>query len=361
MQDQVKAGEEPQKKLEILASRNFTSWLYEQKCSLVFTTYQVGKIFFVGLQPDCKLSIYERTFPRAMGVCASEDTNTIYMSSLYQVWRFENALIKDQVTNDLFDRVYVPQMAYTTGDCDLHDMVVTPQGKVYFVNTLFGCVATLSEKYSFEPVWKPPFLTKLAAEDRCHLNGLALRDGEPRYASMVAQTDVVDGWREHRKDGGVVMDITNNKVVCEGLSMPHSPRYHNKKLWVSEAGSGYFGHVNLKTKSFEPMTFCQGFMRGCSFINNYAIVATSLQRENRTFSDLALDKNLADKNAEPRCAIYVIDINTGDIVHWLHIEGVVQELYDVVVLPNVIRPKVIGVKSSEIQHIISIPPTDESI
>ena len=82
-----------------------------------------------------------------------------------------------------------------------------------FVNTLFSCLATLSETHSFAPLWQPPFVSRLAAEDRCHLNGLAMRDGEPRYVTAVAATDVADGWREQRRDGGVVIDVATGEIV----------------------------------------------------------------------------------------------------------------------------------------------------
>jgi len=147
------------------------------------------------------------------------------MSSLYQMWRFENVLEPGQLANG-YDRLYVPQVAYTTGDIDVHDVAVDGSGRVIFVNTLFGCLATVSETHSFVPLWKPPFLSKLAAEDRCHLNGLAMQDGRPKYVTTVSQSDVADGWRDRRRNGGCVIDVTTNETIITGLSMPHSPRVH---------------------------------------------------------------------------------------------------------------------------------------
>ena len=51
-------------------------------------------------------------------------------------------------------------------------------------NTLFSCLAAASPTHTFRPLWRPPFVSRLAPEDRCHLNGLALRDGEPRYVTI---------------------------------------------------------------------------------------------------------------------------------------------------------------------------------
>jgi uncharacterized protein (TIGR03032 family) len=67
---------------ELTASRQFTVWLAEQKASLAFTTYQAGKLFLMGLQPDGQLSIFNRTFARCMGLWASPER--LLMSSLYQ-------------------------------------------------------------------------------------------------------------------------------------------------------------------------------------------------------------------------------------------------------------------------------------
>lgn len=337
--------------LEMMGSRSFNNWLREQKISLAFTTYQAGKVFFIGLQPDGRLSIFERTFNRSMGLWATPQT--LWMSSLYQLWRFENALTDKQVYQG-YDRLYVPQIGYTTGDLDIHDIAVDSEGKVIFVNTLFSCLATISEKHSFIPLWQPPFVSKLAAEDRCHLNGLAMSEGQPRYVTAVGQTDVADGWRDRRTDGGCIIDVKSNEVIVTGLSMPHSPRVYQDRLWVLNSGTGYFGSVDLKAGKFEPLTFCPGYLRGMAFIGNYAVVGLSKPRENKTFSGLPLDDNLLAKNAEARCGLMVIDINTGDIVHWLRITGVVRELYDVTVLPGVHRPMALGFKSEEIRRSITI-------
>ena len=159
--------------LEILTSRQFTSWLDEIGASLTFTTYQAGKLFLVGVN-EGRISIFERTFNRCMGLHAGPQT--MWMSSLYQLWRFENLLEPGQHHRG-HDAVFVPRVGYTTGDLDIHDVAVDRDGCVVFVNTLFGCLSTVSETHSFIPVWKPPFLSGLAPEDRCHLNGLALRDG----------------------------------------------------------------------------------------------------------------------------------------------------------------------------------------
>ena len=337
--------------LEITTSRQLLSWLAEQKISIALTTYQIGKLYFIGLKPDNALSVFERSFNRCMGLCTT--ANGLYMSSLYQIWRFENVFEPGQ-QQEGYDRLYVPQVGYTTGDLDIHDIAVDRNGRLVFVNTLFGCLAALSEAHSFKPLWQPAFISKLAAEDRCHLNGLAMRNGEPAYVTAVGRSDVADGWREHRADGGVVISVNTNEIVCSGLSMPHSPRWHNGKLWLLNSGTGDFGYVNLQTGQFEPVCFCPGYMRGLSFHGDFALIGISKPRHDKTFSGLALDANLKSRNAEARCGVQIVDLRTGDVVHWLRMEGVVEELYDVVVLPGVRRPMALGFKTDEIRRILSI-------
>ncbi len=338
-------------KLELAGSRQLTSWMAEQGVSFAFTTYQTGKLFLIGLQPDQRLSVFERTFNRCMGLWG--DSQTLWMSSLYQMWRFENIVEPGQLAAG-YDRLYVPQTGYTTGDLDIHDVAVDSNGRVVFVNTLFGCLATLSDTHSFVPIWKPPFISRLAAEDRCHLNGLAMKDGQPKYVTAVSQSDVADGWRDRRRDSGCVIDVEANEVIATGLAMPHSPRWYRNQLWVLNSGTGYLGTIDPKTGTFDEVAFCPGYMRGLSFVGDYAVVGLSKQRQNRTFSDLPLDENMAQKQAEPRCGLQIIDLRSGDTVHWLRIDGIVEELYDVIMLPGVRRPQALGFQTDEIRRVLSI-------
>lgn len=342
--------------LEIHGSRQLPSWLAEHRVSLAFTTYQAGKLFFIGLQPDGRLAIHERTFNRCMGLYA--DADTMFMSSLYQIWRFQNALEPGQVHQG-HDKLYVPQVAYTTGDIDVHDMHMDKDGRPVFISTLFSCVATVSDTHSFLPLWKPEFISRLAAEDRCHLNGLAMVDGEPKYVTAVSQTDVNEAWREHRQDGGVVIDMSKDEIVCQGLSMPHSPRWYQDKLWLINSGTAEFGYVDLDKKSFVPVSFCPGYARGLTFVNDFAVIGLSKCRENRTFQGLDLQDKLEEKQIEARCGLQVIDLRSGDVVHSLSIEGIIRELYDVVAIPNVIRPMALGLKTDEIRRTLTIGDFDD--
>jgi uncharacterized protein (TIGR03032 family) len=347
------AGAAPQEPwIEVTGSRDLAAWLAEQQVSLAFTTYQTGKLFVLGRHADGRLAVFERTFNRCMGLWA--DGQTLWASTLYQLWRFENVLRPGELYQG-HDRLYVPKVGHTTGDLDIHDVAVDGSGRVIFVATLFGCLATLSERYSFTPLWRPPFLSKLAAEDRCHLNGLALEEGgRPRYVTAVSTSDVADGWRDRRQDGGCVLEVPSGRIIVSGLSMPHSPRVHRGRLWLLNSGAGQLGSVDPTSGTFVPLTFCPGYLRGLAFAGDFAVVGLSRPRHDKTFGGLALEQELARRDAEARCGLQVIDLRSGDVVHWLRLEGMVSELYDVAVLPGVVRPTVMGFKSDEIRRTLAI-------
>lgn len=186
------------------------------------------------------------------------------------------------------------------------------------------------------------------------MNGLALVAGEARYVTAVSRSDVSDGWRDRRVGGGVVLAVPGGDVVAEGLSMPHSPRWHDGRLWLLNSGTGEFGTVDMASGRFEAVAFLPGFARGLAFVGGCAVIGLSLPRESRTFSGLPIDAALAARDVEPRCGLAVIDLATGDMVHWVRIEGVVRELYDVGVLPGARLPAAIGFKTDEIKRVISI-------
>ena len=274
--------------LKAHGSRYFMDWLAEQGVSLAFTTYQTGKLFFVGRKPDTSLSMFERTYNHCMGMWASPDAKTIWLSSRYQIWQMTqapaNAVPYQPVDPNVpgsalppwaergYDAAYIPRVGYTTGHLDVHDMAVDADGRLIFVNTMFGCLATLSETANFQPLWQPPFISALVPEDRCHLNGLAMRDGKAAYVTAVADSDVADGWRDRRRDGGVIVDVQSNEIVARGLSMPHSPRWYRDRLLVLNSGRGEVGSIDLDTGQFEPLAFCPGYLRGMTFVGRYAVV-----------------------------------------------------------------------------------------
>jgi len=339
-----------QPSLELICSEYFLSWLEEHKISLTISTYQTNRIFLIGLKPDDTLSGFERFFERAMGLYQQE--NSLYLATRYQIWRFDNMLTEGQLHQNSYDALYVPTIGYTTADLNTHDLVLDDTGDLIFVNTKYSCLAKLKTGFSFEPIWKPSFISQLTPEDRCHLNGLAMVEGKPKYVSACSRSDVASAWRNRRDNGGVVIDVENNEIITTGLSMPHSPRYYQGKLWILNSGSGELGYIT--DGKFQAVAFCPGFVRGLAFWQNFAIIGMSKPRD-RSFNGLALDGILEQKDATPKCGVMIVNLNNGQVAHWLEFEGVVTELFDVVVLPNIKQPMALGFKTDEIQRLVNFP------
>ena len=337
-------------KVEKSCSRGLAGWLAQHRLSLAITSYQTGRIYLVGSDQKGRVSFFERIFERAMGVVGN--AQRIYLGGLYQLWRFENVLRPNEVIHGQFDKCYVPRNAQTIGDLDIHELGIRKNGKVVFVNTKYSCLSELSQTHSFKAIWKPTFISKLAPEDRCHLNGLAMVDGEPKYVTAVCKSDSVDGWRDRRRDGGVVIDVQTDEIVCEGLSMPHSPRWHNGRLWVLNAGTGHLGWVDFEKKAFVPHASVPGFARGLSIIGNVAAVGLSKPR-NQRFEGLQLDDELKKRDAEPWCGVQIISLTNGDVMNWIRFEGDISEIFDIAFLPNVKNPMMIGLRTAEIRDLIT--------
>lgn len=343
--------------LKINVSPKFTAWLAEQQLSLAFTTYQTNRLFFIGSQTNERLKIHERLFDKPMGLYAAGEQ--LFMSTRYQLWQFENLLEHGEKYGECdkppacaCDRLYIPRTAFTTGDLNVHDVALDESQNIVFVNTDFSCLATLDSKYSFVPFWQPGFIDKLVAEDRCHLNGMAMVDGKPAYVTACSATNTAAGWRNHRRDGGVAIDVQQNEIIATGLSMPHSPRWYKEKLWLLNSGTGELGYID--SGKFIPITFCPGFVRGLAFWDDFAIVGLSKLRS-ASFSDLALEERLTAEGNTSHCGLMVINLNTGQIVEWLHIGETVEELFDIVILPNVRQPEALGLQEDSLQRLVRFP------
>ena len=326
------------------ASPGFAAWLHGTGSALAITTYQIGKLFVIGAETPDTLSVSERSFDRCLGV-APDGQGGLVLAGLNAIWRFGNVVPPGKELEG-HDAVYVPRMAWFTGDVFAHDVALTPAGRPVFVNTLFSCLATVDETSSFRSLWQPPFVSQLAPQDRCHLNGLAVdAAGMPRYVTAVAETDAPGGWREKRVGAGVVIDIASNETVCRGLSMPHSPRLHDGRLHVLNAGTGEIGQVDVATARFQPLCFLPGFARGLAFAGGHALVGLSLPRSSPTFAGLPLEDRLAAEKLPAQCAVAVVNLSTGQPEHALRLGGIVRELYDIAVLPGVRKPMLIGTQA----------------
>ncbi|MBC7502654.1 MAG: TIGR03032 family protein, partial [Herminiimonas sp.] len=267
-------------KPQLTPSPGLAAWLAETGGSLAFSTYQTGRLFFLGSKPDNSLYALERQIGSAMGLAV--DSKTLWVGGRDRIWRFSNTGA-DQIRGQHYDAIYMPRKSYLVAQSNTHDVIadVRFQGKHYdllYANTQFSCVAAPDEHYSFRPVWVPDFISVLAPEDRCHLNGICARDGELAYVTVCGRSDAPLGWKAGKSRGGLVIDVRSGVTVCEGLSMPHSPRWHAGKLWLIDSGGAQLGYVDFASRSFVPVIMCQGFARGIAFVGEFAVVSLARLR-----------------------------------------------------------------------------------
>jgi uncharacterized protein (TIGR03032 family) len=304
--------------------------------SLLVTTYQAGKLVIVRSEGD-RLNTHFRGFQAPMGLAL--DGDRLALGTRCQVWEFHNvpavaAKLDPAGTNDA---CFLPRSCHVTGNVQIHEMA-WGEDELWFVNTRFSCLCTLDRLHSFVSRWRPPFVSALAPEDRCHLNGLAMVDGRPRYVTALGDTDSPAGWRANKARGGVLIDVSSGETIARGLSMPHSPRWYAGRLWLLESGTGTFGAVDLDTGRYEPIAELPGFTRGLDFLGPYAFIGLSQVRETAVFSGIPI----TERQTERTCGVWVIDVRTGQTAAFLRFEDALQEIFAVQVLAGMRFPELIN-------------------
>lgn len=347
--------------VEYSQSGSLVKRLVQLECSVAITSYQSGLLYNIGCDPKGGLHLHQAAIAKAMGLSYDGDGGMM-LAGESEIVHFKNILSPDEKINNIFDACFMPRLRNVTGRLDAHDIGLLSNGAPVFVNTRFNCLATVSDQHSFEEVWRPSFIDALVDEDRCHLNGMAMRDTEPAYVTAVSRSNTIDGWRDRRDSGGVVIDVARNEVVCEGLSMPHSPRWYEGQLWLVNSGTGELGVIEGLERGmgqFVPRVFCPGFLRGLAFHKGFAFVGLSKPRYKR-FEGLPLDQKLKAADSEPWCGLQIIDLTKGSCVDWFRIDGAIGELYDVEVLPGIKTPMAVSPGSSEAADLITFNKTDHS-
>jgi uncharacterized protein (TIGR03032 family) len=334
-------------------SETFVALLQQLGASLLVSTYQANKLLVVRAA-GAGLSMLVRTFERPMGIAVDE--RRLALGTRNQIWLLRNApdiapRIEPAGTHDA---CYVPRSSHVTGDIGVHEMAWVGD-ELWSVSTRFSCLCTLDPDYSFVPRWQPPFITALAAEDRCHLNGLAIIDGQPRYVTALGETDTRDGWREDKPHGGCLIDIPSGAVVIRGLSMPHSPRFHDGRLWVLESGTGQLVLVDAASGQRQTVAELPGFARGLAMWGPYAFIGLSKIRKTSAMDGVPL----AERREELKCGVAVVDLRSGQIMALLEFQSAVEEIFDVQLLPGLRFPEVIGFQQETIQNTFVVPPVHD--
>jgi uncharacterized protein (TIGR03032 family) len=322
----------------------FSDWLGAQNGSLAVTTYQAGKVVLVGWEGG--VTALFRHFDRPMGLAA--DGPRLALALRDQVWLFADApdlapLYSESAPGGApepaaaADAFYLPRVGYFTGPLDAHDLAFGRDG-LWAVNTRFSCLAQLGEQFSFVPRWRPPFISELGPEDRCHLNGLAVVDGAPRYVTALAATDTPQGWRPVKSHGGVLLDVPTGATVLHTLSMPHSPRWYEGRLWFLNSGAGELCVADPGRLGYTVVAVLPGFLRGLCFVGRYAVVGLSRLRPSGVLAGLPIQNRFPQLT----CGVLVVDLSNGRTVGGLEFTSGCSELYEVQWLPGRRRPMILN-------------------
>ncbi len=325
--------------------------LYQLGCSLAISTFQAGKVIFISAKDADSLVQLPRTFEKAMGIALSGPKMAIATRAEVQVLVASPELALHYPNQPgTYDTLYMPRATYYTGQIDIHDLDYGENGVLYAVNTSFSCLIRINDNYSFEPVWKPNFITRLASEDRCHLNGMAIQAGKPRFVTAFGAGDTAQSWRSAVTTGGIILDVPTGELVAHGLPMPHSPRLYDNDLYVLLSATGDLARVDQASGNYEVVTRLQGFVRGMAKYGDYLFIGLSRLRKNSsTFAKLPIAMQ------SQQAGIAIIHLPTSVSVGSIQYHSSVDEIYDVQVLPGLRRPGILNTQRMDYQLGLATP------
>ncbi len=322
--------------LSCVYSPNLPELLNYTDCTLIISTYQAGKIIFVSAIDTHNLIQLAVGFHRPMGLAATGDQLAVATRDTVEVLIDSPELSSaDPKQFGMHDRLYVPQTTYFSGEINMHDIAWGDDG-LWGVNTLFSCLVLANNTLSFEPKWFPSFITDSVGEDRCHINGLALEEGKPRYVTALGESNIEKGWRRDKVSGGILIDVEKDEIVLRNLSMPHSPRIYDDALYFLLASTGELARTTLDAGSFEIIAQLPGFARGMARYQNYLFVGLSrLRKSSPTFADLPIAQRSLFSG------FVVLDLQSESIVATFKYENGCEEIYDIQIIPAVHRPGIL--------------------
>lgn len=336
-----------EERFQITFDQEVVKVLDELSVSVAISTYQAGRVVVIGTQDGKNLHQIPVPFKRPMGIALEKDQLAVAcLDEVQFLANSEHIVKKKKVNEKQFDAFFVHRATYNTATIDLHD-IGFGKGHLWAINTSFSCVCTLDKTNSFVPKWKPNFITALVPEDRCHLNGMAIKDGLPKFVTALGSANTKEGWRANTMSGGVLMEVPSGEIILEGLAMPHSPRYYEDELYVLTSGDGKLLKVDTSAKRFEVVTDFGCFVRGMDFYGKYAFVGMSKIRESsKSFKDLKVSDN--SKNA----GIIIFDMESRRVVGKLLYHSTVEEIYDVRLFTEHVKPAIISETDKRSKQII---------
>ncbi len=332
-------------------SPHLPALLQQLNCTIALSTFQAGKVIFLSAKDEETIVQLPRTFAKPMGIALEGEKMAV--ACLDEVLVLVNSpqlAAHYPKKENTYDALFMPRATYFTGQIDIHDLGWGTGGQLFAVNTNFSCIVKIDDNFSFTPVWKPPFISGLASEDRCHLNGMALQNGRPKYATAFSDADTPQGWRSQITTSGIVMDIDTHEFVARNVPMPHSPRLFDGELYLLLSATGELVKMDLNTGKYDVVTQLDGFVRGLCRQGDYVFVGLSkLRKSSSTFGQL----KIADRALN--AGIVVVHLPTGALVGEIRFHASVDEIYDVQVIPNYRRPGILNTQKPEYKLGLTAP------
>lgn len=329
---------------------NVPELLRKLQCTLAISTYQAGKLIFISAINDEQLVQLPRQFDKAMGIAFDGKRLALATKNEIIVLADGAALAKEYpVQPHTYDHLFIPRATYYTGPLDIHDLSWTSNGLVG-VNTQFSCLSKVSDTYNFEPLWSPSFISDLIPEDRCHLNGMAIKDGKPLYATALGKTDHLKGWRESIETGGLVMHVGRDEIVAHSLPMPHSPQIFDEDLYILCSATGELRLVDTNSGTTKTVLRLNGFVRGMDKKGDYLFIGMSRIRQNTS-----VFRNLPIAQKATQCGVAIVHLPTASLAGHITYASSVEEIYDIKILSNMIRPGILNPSRSEHRQAIVTP------
>lgn len=290
--------------------------------------------------------------PHPSGMCYDSENSDLIVASTrtpHQIFRFR-AIDTETFSSDIIPPNFKPTpgimyMPYRSvllpGDLYLHDVCLM-QGELYATITGKNFLAKIDMNSGWERVWWPECVDELgkAGFDQNYLQFNSIAAGAtPENSYYTSFSQETGGNKKPWEDGygpkgrGVLFNGESRKSVIQGLTCPHSARFHQNKVWLCNSGYGSVGTLNpdedLDPKErYQETLRVPGFTRGMSFHGDYGFVGLSkvISFYEPYAPGLVPEKSL--------CGVVIFNVVTGEEVARLYWpEG--YQIYEVVVLPNI--------------------------
>jgi uncharacterized protein (TIGR03032 family) len=331
-------------------SESLPELLTQLRSSVLISTYQTGHLVVVSAR-EGRLTLTFHQFERAMGMAVKP--GTIAVCTRKEVWFLRDApdIAAKLRPAGFHDACFLARTSHFTGDIEAHEAAWVG-GEFWIVNTLFSCLAALHPFYSFAPRWRPPFVSALRPEDRCHLNGLAVVNGQPRYVTALAETDSPSGWRTVKHNGGCLIEVPSGRLLARGLVLPHSPRIDGNRVFFLHSGEGRLDVANVEDGQLSGVAPLPGVARGLALHGGFAFVGLSKARPSLEGVPVVAERD------KLRCGLWIFDLQSGAVAAHLEFSTGVEEIFDVQVLPGIVSPYVSGPSAEKDtgQPLWTVPP-----